>query len=201
MIWIASYKYITNPDGNVKPATVMSMKYISPSTDYTKQQTEWVWRSIHQTILLKNQVFTIWIMTTMHHVSAPVTLVTALGTAPSRLGGRWRVEITSYCHRHPLLETISTNMFHSKFKSSEEITVCLCSFPGNEIATNFCTCHDSCAVVTCAKFCGDHFVIIRLRVKGNCIWIWITSEMKWTPSRSQGQHSSYQYCPPLKILT
>ena len=25
----------------------------------------------------------------------------------------------------------------------------------NVIATNFCTCHDSCAVVACAKFCSD----------------------------------------------
>ena len=23
------------------------------------------------------------------------------------------------------------------------------------IATNFCTCHDSCAVLACAKFCSD----------------------------------------------
>ena len=33
------------------------------------------------------------------------------------------------------------------------------------ITTKFCTCHDSYAVVVCAKFCSDHFLKIWVRVR------------------------------------
>ena len=38
---------------------------------------------------------------------------------------------------------------------------------GHQIATNFCTCHDSTAVVPCTKFCSDHCIRIEMRVKRN----------------------------------
>ena len=43
----------------------------------------------------------------------------------------------------------------------------------NQIATHFCTCHDSTAVVPCTKFCSDHCVRIKMRVKRNFHQIWI----------------------------
>ena len=51
-----------------------------------------------------------------------------------------------------------------------------------QIATKFCTCYDSTAVVLCEKFGSDHFVRIEARSKQNCHRIWITMEkpyMKW----------------------
>ena len=32
----------------------------------------------------------------------------------------------------------------------------------NLIVSNVCTCHNSCAVVTCAKFGNNHFIAIRI---------------------------------------
>ena len=50
------------------------------------------------------------------------------------------------------------------------------SVAGHQIATNFCTCHDSTAVVPCAKFCSDHCIRIEVRVKWNFHRIWIAME-------------------------
>ena len=50
-----------------------------------------------------------------------------------------------------------------------EISPCHNSVAGHQIATNFCTCHDSTAVVPCAKFCSDH--CIRIEMRANRIWI------------------------------
>ena len=47
---------------------------------------------------------------------------------------------------------------------------------GHQIATNFCTCQDSTAVVPCTKFCGDHCIRSEVRVKRNFHRIWITME-------------------------
>ena len=41
--------------------------------------------------------------------------------------------------------------------NSMETSPCCCSISGHQIATEFCTCHDSTAVVSYAKFCIDHF--------------------------------------------
>ena len=52
------------------------------------------------------------------------------------------------------------------------------------IATKFCTCHDSTAVVPCAKFHSDHFMTSWMRAVWNFHRIWITMEksfVKWAP--------------------
>ena len=50
------------------------------------------------------------------------------------------------------------------------------SIAGHQIATNFCTCHDSTAVVPCTKWCSDHCIRIEVRVKQNFHRIWIAME-------------------------
>ena len=57
-----------------------------------------------------------------------------------------------------------------------EISPCHNSVAGHQIATNFCTCHDSTAVVPCTKFCSDHCIRIEVRVKRNFHRIWIAME-------------------------
>ena len=51
------------------------------------------------------------------------------------------------------------------------------------IATNFCTWHNSIAVVSCAKLCSNHFIRIWIRSKWNVHYIWIMMQnllVKWT---------------------
>ena len=58
------------------------------------------------------------------------------------------------------------------------------SVTGDHIATKFGTCHDSPAVVPCAKFCSDHFIFTWTRAKWNFHHIWIVMEkllVKWAP--------------------
>ena len=78
------------------------------------------------------------------------------------------------------------------------------SIHGYYITTKFCICHDSSAVVACAKFCSDQFVRIWIMVKWNFHWIWImmlwriTSEMgswmgfTWTVIMGLSAMESYQ---------
>ena len=56
------------------------------------------------------------------------------------------------------LRHISVMLFLSQFKCIGNF-VCCNSIPGHHIATNFCTCHDSIAVMSCAKFCSDRFFL------------------------------------------
>ena len=65
--------------------------------------------------------------------------------------------------------------FHHNSNSQE---ISLCSHPScNEvIATKFCTCHDSCAVMACAKFCSDMILCNDLTLKPIFYWICITME-------------------------
>ena len=54
----------------------------------------------------------------------------------------------------------------------------------HHIATNFYTCHDSKAVVPCARFHSDHFITISTRAEWNFHPIWILMEIsfvKWVP--------------------
>ena len=44
------------------------------------------------------------------------------------------------------------------------------------LAKNFCTCHDSTAVVPRTKFCSDHCIRIEVRVKRNIRRIWFAME-------------------------
>ena len=57
-----------------------------------------------------------------------------------------------------------------------ETSPCSNSVTGHQIATNFCTCHDSTAVVPCTKFCSDHCIGIEMRAKRNFYRIWIAME-------------------------
>ena len=57
-----------------------------------------------------------------------------------------------------------------------ETSLCCNSVVSHQIATNFCTCHDSTAVVPCTKFCSDHCIRIEMRVKRNFHRIWIAME-------------------------
>ena len=43
-----------------------------------------------------------------------------------------------------------------------------------QIATNFCTCHDSCAVVACAKIYSNHFNVYVDMRQIYFYWLWIT---------------------------
>ena len=65
-----------------------------------------------------------------------------------------------------------------------EISFSSNSITGDHITTKFGTCHDSPAVVPCAKFCSDHFISIWMRAKLNFHHIWIVMEkllVKWSP--------------------
>ena len=70
-----------------------------------------------------------------------------------------------------------TNDFFARNSNSMETSRCCNSVAGHQIATNFCTCHDSTAVVPCTKFCSDHCIRIEMRVKRNFLHrIWIAME-------------------------
>ena len=64
-----------------------------------------------------------------------------------------------------------TNNFCTQFKFDGKF--CSNSFSDHQIGTNFCTCHDSTAVVPSAKTCCDHCIRIEVRVKRNFHRIWI----------------------------
>ena len=74
------------------------------------------------------------------------------------------------------LRHVSVMLFLSQFKCIGNF-VCCNSIPGHHIATNFCTCHDSIAVMSCAKFCSDRFFRILKRAKQNFQWIWIDGKI------------------------
>ena len=57
-----------------------------------------------------------------------------------------------------------------------ETLPCHNAVAGHEIVKKFCTCHDSTAVVPCAKFCSDRCIRIEVRVKRNFHRVWIAME-------------------------
>ena len=57
-----------------------------------------------------------------------------------------------------------------------ETSSCCKFVAGHQIATNFCTCHDSTAVVPCTKFCSDLCIRLEMRVKRNFHRIWNAME-------------------------
>ena len=70
-----------------------------------------------------------------------------------------------------------------------ETSPCHNSVAGHQIATNFCTCHDSTAVVPCTKFYCNHCIRIEVRVKRNFHPIWIAMEkplVKRAPAGKKG---------------
>ena len=81
-----------------------------------------------------------------------------------------------------------TDDFLPAISNSMKTSPCCNSVAGHQIATNFCTCHDSTAVVPCTKFCSDHCIRIEMRVKRNFHRIWIAMEkalVKWGPGQLQ----------------
>ena len=74
-----------------------------------------------------------------------------------------------------------------------EISLSSNSITDDHIATKFGTCHDSPAVVPCAKYCSDHFISIWMGAKWNFHHIWIVMErllVKWAPAGThQGCHT------------
>ena len=63
-----------------------------------------------------------------------------------------------------------------------ETSPCCNSNTGLQITTRFCTCYDSTAVVTCAKYCSDRFVSITVKAKWNSHRIWIAMEKPLVPT-------------------
>ena len=67
--------------------------------------------------------------------------------------------------------------FHWRFSRCNsnlmENSPCCSSMTDHRVTTNFCACHDSRAVVACAKFCSDYFVRMEVRAKWIFHWIWI----------------------------
>ena len=79
---------------------------------------------------------------------------------------------------------------------------CCNSVAGHQIATNFCTCHDSTAVVPCTKFCSDHCIRIELRVKRNFHRIWIAIEKPLVKRGPDNQWAMHYPCSLVfEILT
>ena len=78
-----------------------------------------------------------------------------------------------------------------------EISFSFNSTTDDHIATTFGTCHDSTAVVPCAKYCSDHFISIWMRAKWNFHHIWNVMEkllVKWAPAQhtTHPHHSSLE---------
>ena len=67
-------------------------------------------------------------------------------------------------------------MFFACNSNSMETSSCCDSVAGHQIATIFCTCHDSTAVVPCTKFCSVHSIRLEIRVKRNFHRIWNAME-------------------------
>ena len=65
----------------------------------------------------------------------------------------------TYLGLETLWSTWDGGPFHEQFSTQNqnriEITFCCDLICRTEITTNFCTCHDSNAVMTCAKVCSD----------------------------------------------
>ena len=73
--------------------------------------------------------------------------------------------------------------FHKVFMRSwsKSCTNIWCSYMKNnlQIKSQFCTCHDSTAVMTCAKLWHDGIIRIKIKGKGNGTWFqwWTNCEM------------------------
>ena len=103
----------------------------------------------------------------------------------------------SHSGRGPL----HSQFFHRNLNFVENIFPCnfISSFKlWYQVPSNFCTCHDSTAVVSCAKVCSYHMTKIRMKTKWPFCRIWITvqkSSVKWVSE----QDSSITYRKWLQI--
>ena len=92
---------------------------------------------------------------------------------------------------------ISWTIFHHNENSMKNFFQCN-SIAGYHIATKFCTCCDSTAVMACAKFHNDHLTTIWMRAEWNFHQIWIPMEnlfLKWAPEQQ------WQMAPVDHIMT
>ena len=67
------------------------------------------------------------------------------------------------------------------------------------IATKFCTWHDSCAVVACAKICCDLMASDRIRARQSFHRIWIAGKkslVKWAPGPCFPRHLGFHLYVP-----
>ena len=75
---------------------------------------------------------------------------------------------------------VASGPFHEQFfcHNSNLLEISLCLHPRcSEVVTmKFCTCHDSTAVMACAKFCSDIIPSSGVTLKSTFHWIWITLE-------------------------
>ena len=100
--------------------------------------------------------------------------------------------IITYINRGGI-EMDFTNIFHNS--NSIGISFSCKLIAGDHIAIKLCICHDSTAVVSCAKFCSDHYTRIWMRAKLIFHHISIVMEKMlepWlaTPPRSGGAYST-----------
>ena len=84
------------------------------------------------------------------HKNASENIVCEMTAILSR--GRW-VNILHNCHCHALAHF--TNDFSYIIQMRWKLLLAILSFFHGVITTKFCTCYDSCAVVTCAKPCSN----------------------------------------------
>ena len=112
----------------------------------------------------------------IYHVTCPICLVWPRKKKPSQ-----------YESWDPIHKRFSITMsIRSKFRFALDLF---------HMATNICTCHDSLAVMACAKYCSDYYVKISIRAKWIIHQFWIVvykSVVRWVPWYPYGcMRSSY----------
>ena len=88
---------------------------------------------------------------------------------------------TRGCHVYGTWGPFHERSFHRILNSMENWFKC-CIMVMYHNTTKSCTCHESTAVVPCAKFHSNHFRITSMRLEWNFHRIWITMEksfVKW----------------------
>ena len=84
-----------------------------------------------------------------------------------------------------------TDHFAIKIEMEMEL-FCCGSVPDNQIATKFCTWHDSCAVMACAKFCSNCFLPIWIKkyiLILNRVWKFLGDQAPCPHKKSRLFHS------------
>ena len=92
---------------------------------------------------------------------------------------QWTDQIRKAAQKHILLTT-----FHLLFKICEKLDIMFVfdSKLSKVIATNFCTCHDSHTVMTCAKICSNLMIVQWIKTKYYLHEIWMVnmiSAVRW----------------------
>ena len=82
------------------------------------------------------------------------------------------ITVMELCMWSVVLGTITLRVLHQNLNLMANSLHCD-SIPGCDIATNFCTCHGSRAVMSCAKFFSNRVTRVWIRAKWNLHHIWI----------------------------